>query len=1093
MKSRYFLLIGPLIFLACTKKEIKLFESKGASQTGIEFENTLTFHKDFNIFTYRNYFNGGGVGAADINNDGLVDLYFNGNQVSNKLYLNQGDFTFKDITEASGTAGDKAWSTGVGMADVNGDGLIDIYVCNSGDVKGDNKQNELFINNGDLTFSERASEFGLADAGFSTHAAFFDFDNDGDLDLYLLNNSYEAIGNFDQRRNERPNRDSIGGDKLFRNEGNKFIDVSEQAGIYGSVIGFGLGITIGDINQDGWQDIYISNDFFERDYLYMNNQDGTFAEVLESSIRSISAASMGADMADINNDALPDIFVTDMLPEPDSRVKTVTTFDDWDKYQFNVANDYYHQFTRNVLQLNQGNGKYSEIGRLSGVEATDWSWGALIFDFQNDGFKDLFIANGIYRDLTNQDFLQYATQEDVKNKIISKDGVDYEQLINLIPSNPISNYAYLNTGDLQFVNKALEFGLNQPSFSNGSAYVDLDNDGDLDLVVNNVNMPAFIYENKTDILYPENNYLKLGLRSESLNTFAFGAKVYVHIGDQTIYQENMPIRAFESTMDHNMVLGIGKAQLIDSLRIIWPDGKQETLIDVTVNQHLVIKQSADSKDFNYDKKTSTETPFKEIALDGSYNHKENHFVDFDRDRLLFHMISREGPCLCKGDLNGDKLVDFYVGGASGQPGAMYFQTKEGQFEEKIFEQNIDSEDVSCAIYDADGDGYNDLYVASGGYEFNEFSSSLGDRLYLQRDKKFTKTKQVLPNAKYENSSVVRPNDFDKDGDMDVFVGIRSMTGRYGIPASSHLLVNDGSGHYSSFGYENAPNLKEIGMVKDAQWVDIDLDQDDDLIIVGEWMEFTVLINEGGSFQKLEMSGLDSTSGWWNTLELGDFNNDGYPDIVAGNHGLNSRFAASREKPITLFINDFDRNGQIEQILSQFNGEESYPLALRHDLIKQMPVLKKKYLKYESYKGQKVDNIFPPELVESSIKLRAEELTTAVYLSNMGKSFTRVEMPIEAQFSTTQAMEVLDVDGDGNQDIILGGNFYGAKPEVGRYDAQYGLLLKGRGDGTFVSISSVYSGLELTGETRDCITVKTKNGVELISAGNNEPLQRFTIN
>jgi len=1079
--------------LACTKKEIKLFESKGASQTGIEFENTLTFDKDFNIFTYRNYFNGGGVGAADINNDGLVDLYFNGNQVSNKLYLNQGDFTFKDITEASGTAGDKAWSTGVGMADVNGDGLIDIYVCNSGDVKGDSKQNELFINNGDLTFSERASEFGLADAGFSTHAAFFDFDNDGDLDLYLLNNSYEAIGNFDQRRNERPNRDSIGGDKLFRNEGNKFIDVSEQAGIYGSVIGFGLGITIGDINQDGWQDIYISNDFFERDYLYMNNQDGTFAEVLESSIRSISAASMGADMADINNDALPDIFVTDMLPEPDSRVKTVTTFDNWDKYQFNVANDYYHQFTRNVLQLNQGNGKYSEIGRLSGVEATDWSWGALIFDFQNDGFKDLFIANGIYRDLTNQDFLQYATQEDVKNKIISKDGVDYEQLINLIPSNPISNYAYLNTGDLQFVNKALEFGLNQPSFSNGSAYVDLDNDGDLDLVVNNVNMPAFIYDNKTDILYPENNYLKLGLRSESLNTFAFGAKVYVHIGDQTIYQENMPIRAFESTMDHNMVLGIGKAQLIDSLRIIWPDGKQETRIDVTVNQHLVIKQSADLKDFNYDKKTSTETPFKEIALDGSYNHKENHFVDFDRDRLLFHMISREGPCLCKGDLNGDKLVDFYVGGASGQPGAMYFQTKEGQFEEKIFEQNIDSEDVSCAIYDADGNGYNDLYIASGGYEFNEFSSSLGDRLYLQRDQKFTKTKQVLPNAKYENSSVVRPNDFDKDGDMDVFVGIRSMTGRYGIPASSHLLVNDGSGHYSSFGYENAPNLEEIGMVKDAQWADIDLDQDDDLIIVGEWMEVTVLINEGGSFQKLEMSGLDSTSGWWNTIELGDFNNDGYPDIVVGNHGLNSRFAASREKPITLFINDFDRNGQIEQILSQFNGEESYPLALRHDLIKQMPVLKKKYLKYESYKGQKIDNIFPPELVESSIKLRAEELTTAVYLSNMGKSFTRVEMPIEAQFSTTQAMEVLDVDGDGNQDIILGGNFYGSKPEVGRYDAQYGLLLKGRGEGTFVSISSIYSGLELIGETRDFITVKTKNGVELISAGNNEPLQRFTIN
>jgi len=575
------LLFFPLLLgvIGCSSEKNKsnpLFKEIKANESGINFENKLSFDAKFNIYTYRNYYNGGGVGLGDVNNDGLIDIYMTANMLPNKLFLNKGNFKFEDITATSKVAGTKAWSTGVSLADVNGDGLLDIYVCNSGDIKGDNKQNELFINQGNNAkgipeFKEEAEKYGLADKGFSTHAAFFDYDKDGDLDMYLLNNSYQAIGSFNLRKNERPNRDPVGGDKLFRNDNNHFTDVSEEAGIYGSIIGFGLGVTVGDIDKDGWLDIYVSNDFFERDYLYHNNGDGTFTEELENCMRSISAASMGADMADINNDAFPDIFVTDMLPREEGRLKTVTTFDNWDRYQLNIQNGYWHQFTRNMLQLNNGDNTFSEIGRLTDVAATDWSWGALIFDFQNDGRKDIFVANGIYQDLTDQDFLKFVTEENTVQQIMSNKGEAYKKLVELIPSNPIPNHAFVNRGGLSFQDEAQKLGLGNPGFSNGSAYGDLDNDGDLDLVVNNVNMPFSLFQNQSRQLNSENNYLKFELKGIKANTNAIGTKITAYVNGEKIYLEHIPIRGFQSTVDPRPNCCLGNSTVVDSIIVEWPD------------------------------------------------------------------------------------------------------------------------------------------------------------------------------------------------------------------------------------------------------------------------------------------------------------------------------------------------------------------------------------------------------------------------------------------------------------------------------------------------------------------------------------------
>lgn len=1098
-----------LLMVGCASKKDSnlntppLFEEIAGSSSKIVFENELQFTEEFNTYTYRNFYNGAGVAVGDLNNDGLIDIYFCGNQVDNKLYLNKGDFEFEDITDNAAVRCANVWSTGASIADVNGDGWLDIYVCKSGPDKGANRNNELFINNGDLTFTEKAQEYGIADKGLSNHATFFDYDKDGDLDMYLLNNSMRSIGVYDLREGQRNIRDSLGGNKLYRNDGGHFTDVSEQAGIYGSSIGFGLGVTVSDIDKDGWQDIFVSNDFFERDYLYINNRNGTFKETLETHLSEISMGSMGADIGDINNDGYPEIYVTDMLPESDARIKSKTQFESWDKYALNIKKGYHQQFTRNVLQLNNGptptdnsksNVHFSEIGRFSGVNATDWSWGALILDVNNDGLKDIFVANGIYKDITDQDYINYYAHN---NEFIAKgkkDSLLLTRLIEAIPSNPIANYMFSNNGDLTFTNRAKEWGLDQKVFSNGSAYADFDNDGDLDLVVNNINSPALLLANRSESIN-KNNFLQINLVGRNPNKFAIGAQVSIYHDGNIFYQEQNSVKGYLSTVDHRVHFGLGQIQNADSLVVLWPGGQKTIRKSIAVNQMVTLyEKDAISIPVTRDKDILPTVFSKIINPDiSSVTHRENDFIDFDRDRLLIQMLSTEGPHLCVGDVNNDGLDDFFLGGAKGFPGQMYLQTLSGfvRINDQVLQKDKLSEDMDCEFFDADGDGDLDLYVASGGNEFSSNSDALLDRLYINDGGgSMTKNLESFPSGARKSTAFVKTLDYNGDGNIDLLLGTRLRPFLYGVPVDVSLLENIGNLKFKDVTVSVAPQFKNIGMTTDANIYDYDNDGDSDIMIVGEWMAPKLFENTQGIFSLSESSQIDNLKGLWRTIEAGDFNQDGYMDLILGNQGLNNRFSASMAKPMTMYVNDFDQNGSAEQIICYFNGDKSYPIHQLTDLIKQLPGLKKKFKQFALYEEQTIHDIFSPSQLKNAIQLEVTSLATTLLINDKNGGFTTQALPAQTQFSPVYAIYVEDFDGDERLDIILGGNLSQSKPELGVYKASHGTYLKGNGNGTFNSVSSKESGIFSKNDIRDIKSINIKSEKTVIFANNNSNIEIF---
>lgn len=1091
----YALIFSTILSACTTNKTPALFTLLDNSIIGIDFINQLEEQAGTNVFTFRNFYNGGGVAIGDINNDGLNDVYLTSNQGDNQLLINKGDWQFDNVAAKAGVKGSKYWSTGVTMVDINNDGWLDIYVCNSGNAKGNETENELFINQKNGIFKEEAKKYGLADSGLSTHAVFFDYDLDGDLDCYVLNNSFRPIGSFDFTRNLRTTVDEIGGDRLYRNHNQGFVNVSRKAGIYSSDIGFGLGVSVCDINQDGYPDIYVSNDFFERDYLYINQKNGTFEESIQNATGHLSLASMGSDIADINNDGWYDIFTTEMLPEGDERLKSVTMFESYDIAKAKQRDGYYNQYMQNCLQLNNGDGTFSEIAFYAGVAATDWSWGALTFDMDNDGWKDIFVSNGIYKDLTNQDYIEFLANEENMQKIAEGKKFDYKNFTDKMTSTPLPNYAFINNKNLTFTNRSQELGLDKPSFSNGAAYGDLDNDGDNDLVVNNVNMPLFVYKNNAE--KKPHHYLRLRLNGGLSNKFGVGTTVKAFFQSDSIIYYHQPARGFQSSIPPNIItMGTGKHRYADSLQVIWPGGKYQTIKNVKADSvyRYDIKGAASTYKFNKKEPISLLKDNSKQLFDTIPTHSEDNFVDFDNERLMLQLLSAENPYLATGDLNGDGLNEFYFGGSKGTSSVIYMQQKDGRFKPYIpedFKKQVYLETAGAVFGDFDKDGDEDLIVTIGGNADEAGTSIYYPRFFENDGKGNLKRNSGKAIHVPVNASVIVKNDFDKDGDPDLFIGGRSIPGIYGSSPFSYLLQNDGKGNFKDMSKQMFGNDNKLGMVTDAKWADLDNNGYDDLVIAGNWMGILIFKNLNGKFSKEAQ--LEKYKGWWSSLQVADVNGDGNPDIIAGNLGLNTKFKASFNEPIKIYIKDFDENGTKECITAMYKSDhQSYVFHLRQDLVAQIPFLKKRFLKYEDYAGKPFDEVFTSEMIKGAEVHEINFLQSALFINKGNSTFNCEPFPAKAQLSSVNTIVYDDLNKDGVKEIILAGNFYGFKPEVGRLDANYGNVYQ-YVNKRFVYLPPVKSGLNLHGQVRSSLIVNNKNGQKYYLFGkNNGELISYTL-
>ncbi|MCF0073541.1 VCBS repeat-containing protein [Dyadobacter sp. CY261] len=1099
------LIAGICALFSCKDSENSadaLFEELDASDTGVDFVNKVVDTEEVNIFNYRNFYNGGGVSIGDINNDGLPDIYFTANMGDNKLYLNKGNWKFEDITDKAGVAEPDKWSTGVVMADVNGDNLLDIYVCNAGYQKFVNKQgNSLYINNGDLTFTESAKKYGLDEAGYTTQAAFLDYDLDGDLDCYILNNSFIPVNtlNYANDRNLRakdwPVKDFLkgGGAKLMRNDSGHFVDVSEEAGIYGSLIGFGLGVTVGDINGDMYPDIYICNDFYERDYLYINQKDGTFSEELEKRIKHTSLASMGADMADVNNDGYPELFTTDMLPRDEYRYKTTTSFEN--HYLFNLKKEkgFYNQYMQNSLQLNNQDGTFSEIANYSGVAASDWSWGALLFDADNDTQTDIYICNGIYHDILDQDFIDFFANEVTQKMVLSGEKENMQDIIDRMPSTPIFNNFFHNEGNLRFAEKGKEFGFNKASFSNGAAYADLDNDGDLDLVVNNVNEPCFIYKNRSDSRKNRGHYIRFDLKGKGMNTHAIGSKVEVYAGNQVFTKQVNPSHGFQSSTEYPVTIGLGTIGRIDSVLVRWPDHKITVRRDIRPDTTLQFEMKA-AKESVISANSSQPTLLTLMNVKGLEGHQENKYEDFYNERNIPVMLSREGPKAAIGDVNGDGAEDIYICGAKGQGGQLYLQ-KNGQFLrsiQKAFPDLPGIEDTAALFFDADGDGDSDLVVGGGGNESTKASPDLPTRLYLNDGKgNFALDSKAFP-ANAMNTAVIIAHDYDSDGDLDLFVGSRSVPREYGSNPVSYIYANDGKGAFKEMGKSVAPELSRVGMVRDAAWTDVDGDKTKELVLVGDWMAPVVFKYANGRFIKLK-SGLENYSGFWGALKVTDLDGDSDVDFVLGNIGENFSLKASTTTPLKMWINDFNKNGTIEKVISKSVDSKDLPILLKRELTTQFPFLKKKSIKHSEYAVLTIQDLFPGDLLQSAVEKSVNYVQSAVAVNDGKGNFKIVPLPHLAQISCLNAIQSEDVNGDGKPDLIVGGNFTHFIPQLGALDACRGNVLINKGNMQFDVLLGKQSGFALDGEVKQISPISIQGKPYLINLVNNAAPVLFKIN